>query len=74
MGMLILTRRKGDAIILGDSIKVIVLSVDGNNVRLGIDAPADVSVHRKEIYDKMMEENGKASSLAKEIREPIDAE
>ena len=54
--MLILTRRQNEAIILGDDIKVVVLGVKGNQVRLGIEAPRTCSVHREEIYVKIQNE------------------
>lgn len=53
MGMLILTRRPDEIICIGDTITVTVISVKGNQVRLGIAAPADVPVHRLEIYNKI---------------------
>ena len=55
--MLILTRRVGEALIIGDDVVVNVLEVKGNQVRIGVDAPKDVSVHREEIYDRIQLEN-----------------
>jgi carbon storage regulator len=63
--MLILTRKLGESINIGDEIKVTVLECQGKQVRLGIVAPKDVQVHRKEIYDKIQEENKKAAAVSK---------
>lgn len=60
--MLILTRRTGESLKVGDNVTVTVLGVKGNQVRIGVDAPNSVSVHRQEIYDKIQEEKGKASN------------
>ena len=51
--MLILTRRVGEALMVGDKTKIVVLGVKGSQIRLGINAPKDVMVHREEIYDKI---------------------
>lgn len=51
--MLILTRRVQEALMIGDNVTVTVLSIKGNQVRLGIDAPRDVEVHREEIYHRV---------------------
>ena len=51
--MLILTRRIGEALKVGDDVSVTVLGIKGSQVRLGINAPKDVSVHREEVYDKI---------------------
>ncbi len=51
--MLILTRRPGEAIVIGDDIKVTILGVANKQIRIGIEAPKEVSVHREEIYEKI---------------------
>jgi len=54
--MLILTRRVGETVMIGNEVTVTVLAIKGNQVRLGIGAPKDVAVHREEIYDKVQAE------------------
>ena len=56
--MLILTRRIGETLMIGDEVTVTVLGVKGNQVRLGVNAPKDVAVHREEIYEKINQQNG----------------
>ncbi len=54
--MLILTRRVGESLMIGDEVKVTVLGVKGNQVRIGVNAPKDVAVHREEIYQRIQHE------------------
>jgi carbon storage regulator len=54
--MLILTRRVGETLVIGDDVNVTVLGVRGNQVRLGVDAPKEVAVHREEIYQRIQNE------------------
>ena len=61
--MLVLTRKVNQSIVIGDDIEVVVLEVRGEQIRLGIKAPRDVVVHRKEIYEQIQEENQTASAV-----------
>ena len=60
--MLVLTRKVNQSIVIGEGIEVVVLEVRGEQVRLGIKAPRDVAVHRKEIFDQIHTENEIASA------------
>jgi carbon storage regulator len=59
--MLVLTRRIGESIQIGDDVKLTVLAVQGQTVRMGIEAPKNIRVHREEIYEKIVEENRRAA-------------
>ena len=54
--MLILTRKVGETLMIGDEVNITVLEIRGNQVRIGINAPKDVAVHREEIYDRIQDE------------------
>jgi len=58
--MLILTRRVGETLMVGDDVTVTVLGVKGNQVRIGVNAPRDVAVHREEIYERIKQEQNEA--------------
>lgn len=59
--MLALTRKKDESIIIGDDIEIKILEIIGDKVRIGIEAPRDVSIHRQEIYLQIQEENKEAA-------------
>lgn len=61
--MLILTRRIGEVLRIGDDVSITILGVKGNQVRIGIDAPKDVAVHREEIYQRIKREEGDDSTV-----------
>jgi len=71
--MLILTRKVGESITIGDDVKITVLGVQGQQVRLGIVAPQKVAVHREEIYLKIQEENKRVSQTPKEDADKLAA-
>ncbi|MCL5990635.1 MAG: carbon storage regulator CsrA [Bacteroidetes bacterium] len=88
--MLVLSRKVGDVVTIGSTVKITVLSYDRGIVRLGIDAPKNIPVHRKEVFDKVIEKNRQASktnlsslksalsksgvNLQKEIKEEVQPE
>ncbi|MCA9085040.1 MAG: carbon storage regulator CsrA [Planctomycetaceae bacterium] len=56
--MLVLSRQRDETIVIGDSIRITIVEVRGDKVRIGIDAPKDVTVHRQEVYDAIKRESG----------------
>lgn len=65
--MLVISRKKDEAVLIGDNIEVKVVGVDGNNIKLAISAPNNISILRKEIYEKVKNENIKATNKNLEI-------
>ena len=61
--MLVLSRRIGETLIIGDDVKVTILGVSGNQARIGISAPKEVSVHREEIYRRIQDQDSEPSTL-----------
>jgi len=77
--MLVLSRHRDESIIIGDNIVVTVVAIRGDKVRLGIDAPVEIPVHRREVYEAIRQENVRASQIEpkdtrglqkSEVREP----
>ncbi|MTT31563.1 carbon storage regulator CsrA [Terrilactibacillus sp. BCM23-1] len=66
--MLVLTRKLGEAIKIGDHIEIKIVAIDGDQIKLGIEAPKDVDIYRKEVYEAIQEEN----SLATQMNFPND--
>ena len=66
--MLVLSRQRDESIIIGDNVVVTIVDIRGDKVRLGIDAPSEIPVHRREVYEAIQRENLRASQL-----EPKDA-
>lgn len=69
--MLVLTRKKGESIIIAEDIEIKVLAIDGENVKIGVKAPKQVNIHRKEIYLAIQESNKEASSGKQELLRKI---
>ena len=64
--MLVLSRKKNESIIIGDNIEVVIVDVKGEQVKVGIKAPRNVTVHRAEVYEEIQRENEKAAKASKE--------
>jgi carbon storage regulator len=69
--MLVLTRRPGESIIVGEDIVITVIEIKGGQVRIGIDAPREVDVYREEIYEQVKQENLSAIANAEQVRKAV---
>lgn len=65
--MLVLTRKKEQSIVINDNIEITILEVQGDQVRIGINAPRNVSIHRKEVFLQIIDENKKAAEVSQDI-------
>ncbi len=74
--MLILTRKRNERIMIGDNIEVVIVDIRGEQVQLGINAPKDVPVHRREVYEAIVRENGRVmpKTPRKDRLKPVDQE
>jgi carbon storage regulator len=70
--MLILTRRVGETVMIGNEVTVTVLGVKGNQVRIGVNAPKDVAVHREEIYERIKREQDQDSNVSGSPAKMVD--
>jgi len=61
--MLALTRKKGQSIIIGENVEVTIVDIQGDQVKIGIDAPKNILIHRKEIFEEIQRENKKAAEV-----------
>ncbi len=67
--MLVLTRKQNESIIINDTIELTILAIDGDQIKLGINAPREVDIYRKEIYLQIQKENSEASNLPTNLLE-----
>ncbi len=70
--MLVLTRKSGEGIRIGQDVRIVIVEVKDNHVKIGIDAPLSHTVHREEIYQKILEENVRAAGLEHDVIKRIE--
>lgn len=69
--MLVLSRKKGESIIIGDNIEISIIDIQGDNIRIGINAPKEISIMRKELYEEIKAENIKATASVDHLQEKL---
>ncbi|MEN6460751.1 MAG: carbon storage regulator CsrA [Syntrophomonas sp.] len=69
--MLVLTRKKDETIVIGDDIEITIVDVQGDNVRIGINAPKSVTIYRKEIYEEIQAENRQAAQNLDKVKDNL---
>ena len=69
--MLVLSRKKGETIIIGDNIEISVIDIQGDTVRIGINAPRDISIYRQELYQEIQAENRKALENLEKMKDQL---
>lgn len=67
--MLVLTRKKNESILIGEEIEIKILSIDGDQIKLGVNAPSEVDIYRKELYEDIQKENNQAAMISIDILE-----
>ena len=72
--MLVLSRQRDESIIIGDNIVITIVDIRGDKVRLGIQAPVEIPVHRQEVYDAIQRENMQAAQSGDAKNEPVSSE
>lgn len=65
--MLVLTRKKNESILIGDEIEIKILAIDGDQIKLGVAAPSDVDIYRKELYEDIQKENNQAATISIDV-------